>query len=75
MHPIDLAGLQRRRSGRAIGHDEVLDPIDIHSLAAGVEVGRLVARHVFVVLHPDGTRAGDPVVLDELERTGTRWSR
>ena len=51
-------------------HDGVRDAIDVHVLAAGEEIRLLVTRDIFVVLHPDGPRACDPFVLDELE-----WAR
>ena len=70
MDPVDFASLQRRGGGGAVGHDCVLDAIDIHPLAAGEEIRGFVARDVFVVFHPGGLRAGDPVFLDELERAG-----
>jgi hypothetical protein len=62
----------RYMSGCAIWHDGVLDAINVNLLSTREKVSLFVTRFVFFVLYPDSARAGDPLVLDELEgaRTG-----
>ena len=68
LDPVHLARLQRRRRRCWVGHDDPLDAIEIGDLAAGGEVGRLVARQVAVEARVDRLRAGYPFVTHEAIR-------
>ena len=68
--PVDLTRLQGGRCRRRIGHDDPLDAIHIHDLAACPPVTGLVARDVVRVLLERRERAGLPVGAYELHRAG-----
>src|SRR5215212_1190382 len=67
--PIDLAVLQRRRGRSGIGHDDPLDAVDHHLLAAGERRRRRLARHVVGELLEHRLCARNPFALGELHRS------
>jgi hypothetical protein len=67
---VHLALLQRAGAQRDVGHGDHLDLVELRDLAAREAVGRLVPRHVVLVLAVEGALAGDPALALEDEGAG-----
>src|SRR5690349_22301322 len=69
-----LAGAEGGGRGSGVREDEPLDAVDLHHLAAGSAIGRLLAGEVVGVLDEDRLAAGDPFLRSE-EHTSELQSR
>ena len=69
LHVVDLAHHQGVGAGRLVGHDPQHETVDVHLLAAGEEVGLLLARHVVGIAFQHHRIARPPLALDEAERS------